>query len=79
MKIVGLKRPASFDEETQIFLKERLADYALSASHLNAYRKCPRMFYYQYFIRAPIVPDTALVVGSAAHKAVESLFEEPCA
>ncbi len=75
MRVVGLKRPESYDEETQVYLRQRLKDYALSASHLNAYRKCPRMFYYQYFIRAPIVPDTALVVGSAAHKAVEALFE----
>lgn len=75
MHIVGLKRPESYEPDTQMYLKERLADYALSASHLNAYRKCPRMFYYQYFIRAPIVPATALVVGTAAHKAVETLFE----
>ncbi|MDQ3098650.1 MAG: ATP-dependent helicase [bacterium] len=75
MRLIGLKRPESYEEETQSFLRERLADYSVSASHLNAYRKCPRMFYYQYFIRAPIVPDSALVVGTAAHKAVEALFE----
>ncbi len=75
MRMTGLKRPESYDEETKSYLRERLVDYSLSASHLNAYRKCPRMFYYQYFIRAPIIPDTALVVGSAAHKAVEALFE----
>ncbi len=75
MRLVGLKRPESYDAEVKAYLRERLQDYALSASHLNAYRKCPRMFYYQYFIRAPIVPDTALVVGTAAHKAVEALFE----
>jgi DNA helicase-2/ATP-dependent DNA helicase PcrA len=32
------------------------------------------MFYYQYFIRAPIVPNMSLVIGSAAHSAVEALF-----
>ncbi len=74
-QITGLKRPESYDTETRGYMRERLQDYSLSASHLNAYRKCPRMFYYQYFIRAPIIPDTALVVGTAAHKAVEALFE----
>lgn len=73
--IMGMKRPESYDDITKAFLREKLLNYSLSASHLNAYRKCPRMFYYQYFIRAPIVPSTALILGSAAHKAVENLFE----
>jgi superfamily I DNA/RNA helicase len=54
-----------------------LVDYdrnGFSVTHLNNYLKCPRLFYYQNFIKVPILKNKHLALGTAAHEAIEALY-----
>jgi DNA helicase-2/ATP-dependent DNA helicase PcrA len=55
-------------------LDELLADYSLSATHLNAYLKCPVAFYYQYVLRVPTPRNENLLFGNSMHHALEQAF-----
>ncbi len=51
-----------------------LEDFALSASALNRFLKCPLSFYYQNVLRAPSVGSPHFVYGSAVHLALQRLY-----
>jgi DNA helicase-2/ATP-dependent DNA helicase PcrA len=61
-------------EEINSYLKGLLTDYTLSATHLNNYLKCPRLFFYQNFIRVPVLKNKHMSLGTAVHTAVEALY-----
>jgi len=56
------------------WLKEQLKDYKLSVTHLNNYLSCPRLWYYQNFLRVPATKDKNAVFGTAVHLALRDLF-----
>jgi len=48
-----------------------LANYKLSASHLNQYIECPTAFYFKYVLRVPARKNVYMSFGIAVHKALE--------
>ncbi len=57
-------------------LDRRLETFALSASTLNSYLKCPVSFYYEQILRVPTAKSDALAFGIAIHYALEKLFKK---
>ena len=51
-----------------------LDDFALSASSLNRFLRCPLSFYYQNVLRAPSAGSPNLVYGTAVHIALQRLY-----
>lgn len=56
-------------------LNSLLADFALSATTLNAYLQCPIGCYYEHLLRVPIRRNEHLLFGSAVHEALEHYFQ----
>lgn len=57
-------------------LTRRLESFALSASTLNSYLKCPVAFYYEQILRVPVAKNDSLSFGIAVHYALERLFKK---
>jgi len=57
-------------------LDKRLESFALSASTLNSYMKCPVAFYYDNVLRVPAAKSDALAFGISVHYALEHLFKK---
>ena len=57
-------------------LDRLLADFALSATTLNAYLRCPIGCYYEQLLRVPGIRGEALHFGSAVHEALEHHFAQ---
>lgn len=55
----------------QAALDSFLANYKLSASHLNQYIECPTAFYFKYVLRVPARKNVYMSFGIAIHKALE--------
>jgi DNA helicase-2/ATP-dependent DNA helicase PcrA len=62
------------DMFTSDLIGERLKDYKLSVSHLNAYLKCPRTFFFENILRVPQPKNAAMAFGTSVHKALEQVF-----
>jgi DNA helicase-2/ATP-dependent DNA helicase PcrA len=58
------------------FIESRLKNFAMSASALNKYIKCPVAFYYETILQVPSAPNDTLAFGNAVHYALEMLFKE---
>lgn len=56
------------------YLDILLEDYTLSATHLNAYLKCPLSFYFDHVLRVPSAKSESASFGTAIHAALEELF-----
>jgi DNA helicase-2/ATP-dependent DNA helicase PcrA len=50
-----------------------LKNYRLSASHLNDYLTCPRLFYYQDLLHVPQEKNRAVSFGTAVHCALKDI------
>lgn len=59
-----------------LFIDPLLKDFAMSATILNNYLRCPLAFFYQQIIKAPMGRKESLAFGSAAHFALEKLFQK---
>lgn len=57
-------------------LDRLLGDFALSATTLNAYLRCPIGCYYEQLLRVPSTRNEALHYGSAVHEALEQHFKQ---
>ncbi|MBS1783302.1 MAG: ATP-dependent helicase [Bacteroidetes bacterium] len=57
-------------------IEQRLENFALSASTLNLYLRCPVSFYYDHILRVPEAKSDALSFGIAMHYALEQLFKK---
>ncbi len=60
----------------QRLIQQRLENFALSPSALDAYLDCPVRFYYEYILRIPAAPHESMAYGSAIHLALERLFKK---
>ena len=52
-----------------------LANYTLSATHMNRYLKCPIAFYYENLLRVPSTKSEAGCIGTAVHDALNYYFK----
>jgi len=52
-----------------------LANYVLSATHMNRYMKCPVAFYYENLLRVPSTKSEAGCIGTAVHDALNYYFK----
>lgn len=59
-----------------LFIDPLLKDFTMSAAILNNYLRCPLAFFYQQLIKAPMGRQENLAFGSAAHHALEKLFQK---
>lgn len=57
-------------------LEKQLENFALSASALSKYLKCPVKFYYEDILKTPIVENDSMAFGTAIHYALERTFLE---
>jgi hypothetical protein len=60
----------------RLFIDPLLKDFAMSATILNNYLRCPLAFFYQQLIKVPMGRQENLAFGSAAHYALEKLFQK---
>jgi len=56
------------------YLDTILANYTMSATHLNTYLKCPVTFYFNHVLRVPSAKSESASFGTAMHYALEELF-----
>lgn len=69
-------RPApDWDEKAQNYLLSLVEHLKISPTALNKYLLCPRKFMYDNLLRVPKTKSAILSLGTAAHKALEKLFE----
>ena len=59
-----------------ILMSMRLKDYALSATDLSLYLRCPVSFYYEKILRAPAAKNDSLAFGVAVHFAMEHMVKQ---
>lgn len=59
-----------------LFIDPLLKDFTMSATILNNYLRCPLAFFYQQLIKVPMGRQENLAFGSAAHHALEKLFQK---
>ncbi len=57
-------------------LKQVLEGYRMSATHLNAYLRCPLSFYFEYILRIPGAPNAHAAFGTAVHIALEREYQQ---
>ena len=60
--------------QEQTFIEERLAQFSLSVSSLNAFLNCPLGFYFEYILQVPALSSEQAVYGAAMHIAMQKLF-----
>ncbi len=65
-----------FDLIDHQLLGDILKNYTLSATHLNAYLKCPISFYFNNILKIPSAKSEHTAFGTAVHAALEGLFRE---
>ncbi len=58
------------------YLDTLLANYTLSATHLNSYLKCPTEFYFNQVLKVPSAKSEGASFGTAIHYALENLFTD---
>jgi ATP-dependent DNA helicase UvrD/PcrA len=58
------------------FIRTMLDKFVMSVTALNNYLKCPLEFYFKNLIRIPSPKNEATEFGSAAHHALQMLFEK---
>ncbi len=58
------------------YLDTLLANYTLSATHLNSYLRCPTDFYFNQVLKVPSAKSEGASFGTAIHYALENLFTE---
>lgn len=56
------------------YLDTLLDNYTLSATHLNAYLKCPLSFYFNHVLKVPSAKSESASFGTAIHAALEEFF-----
>lgn len=56
------------------YLDILLADYTMSATHLNTYLRCPVSFYFNHILRVPSAKNESATFGTAMHDALEAMF-----
>lgn len=76
LKLAGT--PPTFTTNTTAlreYVQGILADYTMSATHLNDYLTCPRLFLYQDLLRVPRATTRAVGFGIAVHNVLKQASE----
>ncbi|KKP39872.1 MAG: DNA-dependent ATPase I and helicase II, DNA helicase II / ATP-dependent DNA helicase PcrA [Candidatus Peregrinibacteria bacterium GW2011_GWF2_33_10] len=58
------------------FALDKLENFTLSVTALNAYLYCPRKFFYNNILRLPRAKPSYMAFGTAIHKALEIFFRK---
>jgi DNA helicase-2/ATP-dependent DNA helicase PcrA len=75
LRIIMQEVPAGKESIYQSdFVGELLAEYNLSATHLNSYLTCPHAFFYTSILRVPKPRNAAMAFGTSVHESLEFLF-----
>lgn len=56
------------------WIERLLQQFAMSATQLNKFLRCPLTFYYETLLRVPMQQSDALAFGSAVHYALERMY-----
>jgi CRISPR/Cas system-associated exonuclease Cas4 (RecB family) len=51
----------------------------VSATRIKTFASCPRKYYYQYVKKLPSVRHPAATMGTAVHRAIDSVYKDPTA
>jgi DNA helicase II / ATP-dependent DNA helicase PcrA len=70
------KRSPEISHIEEDFIRVVLEKFVMSVTALNNYLKCPLEFYFKNLIRIPSPKNEATEFGSAAHHAIQLLFEK---
>lgn len=70
------QKPPEIDSAEEAFITPLLEKFVMNVTALNNYLKCPLQFYYQNLVRVPSGKSEATEFGSAAHFALQQLFEK---
>lgn len=57
-------------------MQKQMENFALSASSLSKYLRCPIQFYYEEVLRTPSAENDSMAFGTAVHYALERAFIE---
>jgi len=63
-------KPIDHSSADRAWLEAIIERYKMSATHLNDYLECPRLFYYQDILRVPRSTSRAVGYGIAVHNAL---------
>jgi DNA helicase II / ATP-dependent DNA helicase PcrA len=72
----GERIAPEIDKADEDFIGRMLDKFVMNVTALNNYLKCPLEFYYKNLIRIPSPKNEATEFGSAAHWALQRLFEK---
>lgn len=76
MEILASSAKAKINLPLESIIQERLKEFRMSPSALNAYIRCPISFYYNNILRVPTTQSEAATYGMTMHYALEKLFED---
>ncbi|EKD79121.1 MAG: DNA-dependent ATPase I and helicase II, partial [uncultured bacterium] len=77
LKLAGTPPPITFNTgDMRGYATGILTDYAMSATHLNDYLTCPRLFLYQDLLRVPRATTRAVGFGIAIHNTLKQASEQ---
>lgn len=68
--------PARIPVPEKAIVNGLLEGFRLTITALNQYLKCPLGFYFEYVLKAPIMPSENANYGTAMHNALRRLFEK---
>jgi DNA helicase-2/ATP-dependent DNA helicase PcrA len=72
----GERMAPEIEKAEEDFISRMLDKFVMNVTALNNYLKCPLEFYYKNLIRIPSPKNEATEFGSAAHWALQRLFEK---
>lgn len=78
-RLVQTLSPAPQNMDTAVvqdYVRGLLANYRMSATHLNDYLHCPRLFFYQDILRVPHETNKQVAFGIAVHNALQFASRE---
>ncbi len=74
IEILASSAKAKISLPLKSVIQERLREFRMSPSALNAYIRCPISFYYNNILRVPGTQSEAATYGMSMHYALEKLF-----
>jgi len=74
LELLASSAKAKINLPLESIIQERLKEFRMSPSALNAYIRCPISFYYNNILRVPSTQSEAATYGMTMHYALERLF-----
>ena len=80
--VLGVLKNSLLEKKTLLpldlkhFYESILQDFCLTPTAMNAYLKCPKLFFYDNFLKIPKTKTAPQAYGTAVHKALEQIFKD---